>query len=345
MNVLVLSNAALFVRGGAEELAENLVTHLNALRGVEAELLRIPFRWDPPEQIIQEILLNGNLRLANVDRVIAMKFPAYLIPHHDKTLWLMHQYRQAYDLDRDGMTNIPLDSQGDMIRAAIRTADNRCFADAKRMFTISPVVSARLQAFNNVASTVLHHPLNDPERFAPLNYGNYIFAGGRVSAGKRQHLLVEAMRHIRTPLKLIVAGPVESQTYAAQLRSLVETYGLEERVELRLSYVPREDVIELVNNARACASIPIDEDSMSYVAMEAVAAGKCVVSAVDSGGLLEIVKHEVTGYVVAPDPAAIAAAFDRLDEVAHARKLGRAAQSHWTDFDITWASRIERLLN
>ena len=35
-----------FVWGGAEELAANLVTNLRA-RGCEAELLRIPFKWDP----------------------------------------------------------------------------------------------------------------------------------------------------------------------------------------------------------------------------------------------------------------------------------------------------------
>jgi glycosyltransferase involved in cell wall biosynthesis len=344
MNVLVLSNAAPFVRGGAEELAENLVIHLNARKGVEAELLRIPYRWDPPDQIIQEILLNGNLRLSNVDRVIAMKFPAYLIPHHDKTLWLMHQYRQAYDLDREGMTNIPPGDDGAKIRTAIRTADNRCFADAKQIFTISPVVSARLEEFNSVPSEVLHHPLNDPERFKPLDYGNYIFAGGRVSAGKRQHLLIEAMRHTRSSLRLIVAGPAESEDYAQQLRSLVAAYGLSERVDLRLSYAPREDVISLVNNARACASVPVDEGSMSYVAMEAAAAGKCVVSASDSGGLLEIVKNNVTGYVVAPDPAAIGSAFDLLDDLAQARELGRAAQSLWANLDITWANRVVRLL-
>jgi glycosyltransferase involved in cell wall biosynthesis len=344
MNVLVLSNAAPFIRGGAEELAENLVLHLNATKGVEAELIRIPFRWDPPAQIIQEILINRNLRLANVDRVIAMKFPAYLIPHQHKTLWLMHQFRQAYDLDRAGMTNIPINKPGAKIRNAVRKADNQCFAEAKQVFTISPIVSVRLQKFNSVTSDVLHHPLNDPERFQPLDYGNFIFAGGRVSPGKRQHLLIEAMCHTRTSLKLVVAGPVESEEYAQQLRTLIATNRLEERVDLKLYYASREEIISMVNNARACASVPIDEDSMSYVAMEAVAAGKCVVSCLDSGGLLEIVKDDVTGYVVAPDAASIGLAFDRLDDLVKVRALGRAARAMWSDLNISWSSRVARLL-
>lgn len=345
MNILVLSNAAPFVRGGAEELAENLVANLRKQRGIDAELLRIPFQWDPANVLINQILLNQNLRLANVDRVIAMKFPAYLIPHENKTIWLMHQYRQAYDLDRDGMTNIPNSVEGDKIRAAIRIADNACFAGSKQIYTISPVVSTRLSQFNNVRSQVLHHPLNEPEVFTGGEYRPYIFAGGRVGEGKRQHLLVEAMRHVKSSTRLIVAGPPETPDYAARLRDMVDTYGLADRVDLRLTFLPRSEIVELVNQARACASIPIDEDSMSYVAMEAFAARKCVITATDAGGLLELVKHRETGFVIAPEPKEIAASFDEVSDEKHAVKLGKAARDLWERLDITWASRIERLLS
>lgn len=346
MNILVLSNAAPFVRGGAEELAENLVANLRKQRGISAELLRIPFQWDPANVLINQILLNQNLRLANVDRVIAMKFPAYLIPHENKTIWLMHQYRQAYDLDRDGMTNIPNNVAGDKIRAAIRIADNACFADARQIYTISPVVSKRLSRFNNVRSQVLHHPLNEPEIFTGGDYRPYIFAGGRIGEGKRQHLLVEAMRYVKSPTtRLIVAGPPESPDYAERLRHIVNTYGLAERVDLRLTFLPRSEIVELVNQARACASIPIDEDSMSYVAMEAFAARKCVITVSDAGGLLELVKHRETGFVTAPDPKEIAASLDAVSDDKCAVKFGKAARDLWERLDITWASRIERLLS
>ncbi len=345
MNVLVLSNAAPFVRGGAEELAEHLVLNLRKRTGVNAELLRIPFQWDPASALIGQILLNKNLRLANVDRVIAMKFPAYLIPHDNKIVWLMHQYRQAYDLDRAGMTNIPAGGDGDKIRTAIRTADNACFSAAKKIYTISPVVSARLQQFNGLRSEVLHHPLNDPELFNGGEYRPYIFAGGRIGEGKRQHLLVEAMRYVHSGIRLVVAGPPETAEYADRLREIVSRFDLADRVELRLSYLPRRDVVELVNNARACASIPVDEDSMSYVAMEAFAAKKCVITATDSGGLLELVKHDETGFVVSPDPAAIAVAFEDVSVERRGTTLGKAARGRWDRLDISWASRIDRLLS
>ena len=97
MKVLVVNNMAPFVRGGAEALAEHLVKHLE-IAGHQAELLRVPFQWEPATRIPSQMLMARAFELWNVDHVIALKFPAYLIQHPSKTIWLVHQYRQAYDL-------------------------------------------------------------------------------------------------------------------------------------------------------------------------------------------------------------------------------------------------------
>ena len=57
MKVLVLNNMVPFLRGGAELLADNLLQNFNATRGIRAELVRIPFKWDPAERLIDEILI------------------------------------------------------------------------------------------------------------------------------------------------------------------------------------------------------------------------------------------------------------------------------------------------
>jgi len=340
MKVLVVNNAVPFIRGGAEELADNLVRRLNGLDGVEAELLRIPFAWEPADRLIEEMLIARSMRLYNVDRVIALKFPAYLIPHHDKRLWLLHQFRQAYDLHTPGEGYLG-DARGTEIRDAIRAADNRCFAEARRIFVNSPVTQDRLRRFNSVASTVLYPPLNDGELFTGGAYGDYIFAGGRVGPGKRQHLLVEAMARAPANLRLVVAGPPDNDDYAAQLTALVAEKGLTDRVTLAFGFHPRERIAEWVNGARACAYLPYDEDSLGYVTMEAMSAGKAVVTVTDSGGLLEIV-NATTGAVVAPDPAALADALARVSRDAD--KLGAAARTLWASKKITWEDTLATLL-
>ena len=346
MKVLVVNNAVPFIRGGAEELADHLVRRLNATKGVEAELLRIPFRWEPADRIVEEILLNRNLRLYNVDRAIALKFPAYLIPHAEKTLWLLHQFRQAYDLYDAGLSHLCDNGRGAEIMRLVRKADGELFGTCRRIFTNSPVTQGRLRKFNAVDSTVLYPPLNDPCRFMGGEYGSYIFAGGRVGPGKRQHLLVEAMRYVRSHVSLVIAGPPDNEAAGTELEELVAMHQLSGRVELRLGYRARDEIAALANGALACAYLPIDEDSLGYVTMEAFAAAKAVVSVEDAGGVLEIVRDGETGLVVWPDPEAIAVAFDRLaGDRSRTRAMGRAAKELLQSKNITWEATITRLLD
>src|SRR6185437_4328881 len=136
-----------------------------------------------------------SLGISNVDRVIALRFPAYLVPHSNKVLWLLHQYRQAYDLWDAGQSNIPENARGEEIRRVIRAADALAFSEARQLFTNSPVGQRRLQHYNQVHATVLPPPLNDPDLFCGGSDEGYLFAGGRVGGAKRQALLVQALRH------------------------------------------------------------------------------------------------------------------------------------------------------
>lgn len=343
MKVLVVNNAAPFIRGGAEELADNLARELNALSGVQSEVLRLPFSWSPTERLIEEVLIHQGLRLVNVDRVIALKFPAYLVPHAHKTLWLLHQFRQAYDLGDAGQGLGDEGCEGE-IKRAIRKADDLAFRDTRRIFCNSPVTRERLRRYSGVEGEVLYPPLNDAALFTGGEPGGYVFAGGRVAPGKRQHLLVEAMAQVRAPGRLLIAGPPESDAYAERLRALVAEHELQDRVELRFGFHPREDVARWANGAAACAYLPFDEDSLGYVTMEAFAAGKAVLTTTDSGGLLEMVT-ERTGEVAAPEPEPLAEALDRLlADPARTAALGRAAKAEWDGRGLTWSATLERLL-
>ncbi|MGA8659483.1 MAG: hypothetical protein WB586_25455, partial [Chthoniobacterales bacterium] len=206
-----------FVRGGAEELASHLCAHLNSTAGVAAEVLRVPFSWEPFERLAEEIFLNRTLHLSNVDRVIGLKFPAYLVPHHTKVLWVLHQFRQAYDLRERGESNIPETPAGEKICEMVRRADAEVFSTCRSIFTLSEVTQDRLKRYNGVAAAILPQPINHPELFANCGDSGYLFAGGRINPGKRQHLLVEAMAATKTGAKLIVAGPPDTPEDANRL--------------------------------------------------------------------------------------------------------------------------------
>ncbi len=344
MKVMVANNMEPFVRGGAELLADNLVLHLREA-GHEAELLRIPLSYRDWRTIPAQMVAARNFELANVDRLIALKFPAYLLRHEQKVVWLLHQYRQAYDLFDAGASDVPATPLGAEFRSIVATADSEALSEARAVFTNSSVTSQRLSRYNGLSSTVLPPPLNDPERFRGGDPAGYIFAGGRVNEMKRQSLLIQALAKTPSSVRLIIAGPPDSASTARELEALAVRLGVQDRVRLDLRFLTRDEVAELVNHATACAYIPVDEDSMGYVAMEAAQARKPIISCSDSGGILELARHAQTGWVCEPSASSLADAMTEATQRAPlSRKRGVAAYELWTSLDLSWEHTIQRLL-
>lgn len=344
MKVLVVNNLAPFVWGGAEELAFHLAKHLR-LSGHLADVVRIPFAWEPAERIPSQMLLARSVDVSRADAVIALKFPAYLVEHKRKVLWLLHQYRQAYDLYDAGMSNIPSNAFGTSLRQLIAAADSASIGSARKVFTNSPTTGARLKKYNGLNSQVLLPPLNDPELFQGGPCSGYIFAGGRVNSLKRQSLLIEAARFAPRNTRLVVAGPPETSADAHQLETLVRDLGLESRVTLDLRFLSRSEVAAYVNNSSACAYIPFDEDSLGYVAMEAAQAAKPIITTTDSGGVRGLVVHGETGWVAEASPQSLGDCFSAaLANPALSARLGTAARSHWDRLGVSWPNVIRTLL-
>ncbi len=118
MKVAVVNNWVPFLSGGAEHLAEALTRKL-AEYGHQSMLVRLPFAWHPPGKILEHMLACRCVRLAGVDRVIGLKFPAYYVPHPNKVVWLLHQFRQAYDLWGTRYQDLPDTAEGLAVRDAV----------------------------------------------------------------------------------------------------------------------------------------------------------------------------------------------------------------------------------
>jgi glycosyltransferase involved in cell wall biosynthesis len=343
MKIAVVNNCVPFISGGAEYLADALVKQLRE-RGHETMLTRIPFRWNPPACIVDSMLACRLMRLIHADRVIALKFPAYYLPHDNKVLWLLHQFRQAYDLWGTPWQDIPDTDEGRRIRESVIHADNLYLREAKAIYTNSHVTGERLKTFNGIDSTVLYPPLLDPARFRCEGYGDYIFYPSRITRGKRQYLVVEAMKHTRTAVKLVIAGGAETESDLRLLEETVERNGLQDRVTVIARFISEEEKVRWFANALACAYTPVDEDSYGYVTLEAFEARKPVISCTDSGGVSILVKDGETGCLVPAEAPAIARAMDSLFlDRRRARDLGEAGLRRVESLRITWDHVVERL--
>jgi glycosyltransferase involved in cell wall biosynthesis len=342
MKVAVVNNQAPFVRGGAELLAEWLRDKLRDY-GHEAEVVRIPFKWSPAPKIVDHMLAARLVRLAGVDRVVALKFPAYFVPHENKVLWLLHQFRQAYELWGTPYQDIPNTPTGHRVRESIIRADNSFLSEAKRIYTNSEIVGHRLRMYTGIGSEILYPPLLDPESLRCEDYGDYFFCPGRITAGKRQHLAVAAMAHVAGSSRLIIAGPPETAHDLERLTGLIRELELERRVEVIPRWISEEEKIRLMTHARGVVYVPFGEDSYGYVTLEAFHARKAVVTLADSGGILELVRDRHNG-LVSSDVEGLARALQELaDDRNLAESLGGAAFSTLEELDISWDRVIREL--
>jgi glycosyltransferase involved in cell wall biosynthesis len=292
------------------------------------------------------MLMARALELRKVDRVIALKFPAYLVRHPQKTIWLLHQFRQAYDLYGTEYSNLGADAIGRSVRRLVMAADAEGFAECRRIFTNSEVTRRRLAFYNSVGADVLLPPVNDAALFTGGPSDGYIFAGGRINLMKRQHLLVEALARTSPDVKLLIAGPPDSPEDAARLERAVEAAGVAGRVSLDLRFVPRPTLAGYVNRAAAVAYLPYDEDSLGYVAMEAATASKALISTTDSGGVLTLARHLQTGWVARPDADSLADVMSQAtSSSSRTRTLGLAARDAWHELGITWPATLAKLLS
>lgn len=340
MRIVVASFQVPFNRGGASFLANDLVRSLEDA-GHSAELVTLPFRFFPDAQVTRAMATWASedfrmLNYAEPDLVIPLSFPAYYCVHPRKRVWLMHQFRAAYELKN----NDPLQGLSDDTRSKIVATDQHQLSLCERVFTISKRVSERLLKNNGIESKCIYHPPPDAERYYSEKAQPFIFAPSRIESLKRQSLLVEAMTHVQSPVAAVISG-MGGQFGA--LRDQVTALGLEGRVRL-IGSVSQEEKIAFFAHSLGVYFAPYDED-YGYVTLEAMLAAKPVITAKDSGGPLEFVEDGETGYVVEPTPQAVATAIDALyDNPRRAAGMGGSGRALYDSLGLSWKHTIDTLL-
>lgn len=346
MRILITTTHVPFIRGGAEVHADGLLEALRAA-GHEAEIVAIPFKWYPPERILDTMLACQLLDLTEangrvVDRIIGLKFPAYLIPHPNKVLWILHQHRQAYELWDHPLSDLIHYGNGHEVRDAIRRADTRLIPEAKAVFANSQNVARRLKESCGVDSAPLYHPPQGAAAFYCEPDAGYFFFPSRINPAKRQHLAIEGLAGVGGGARLVICGASEDDGYLKKMHARTEELGLRERVQF-VGRVTEAEKLRLYARCRAVVYPPFDED-YGYVTLEAMLASKPVVTCTDSGGPLEFVTDGVTGFVAAPEAGPMQAAMARLAaEPARAAAMGRAGREDYLSRGIGWENVVATL--
>ncbi len=314
-------------------------------RGHEVDTVEIPFVsvWDRMLEQMQAIRLMDVSDAADV--LVAIRTPSYLLRHPNKRLWFIHHHRGAYDLWGTPYQDIPSTPEGLAVRHAVVAADEIYLRESRKIFTNSQIVADRLRDFNGIEGHVLYPPLGEPDRFVSGPAEDYVFYPCRITGHKRQHLAVEAAAHLATDARVVIAGAADSPEQLRPLQETIERHGLQDRVQVIARWISEEEKAELIAGSIGVLYIPFLEDSYGYVTLEAFQAHKPVITCSDSGGTLEIIEDGENGFIVAPEPLALAAAIDRLrSDPQAAVAMGEHARETLRVKDINWDRVVTSLL-
>ena len=178
-----------------------------------------------------------------------------------------------------------------------------------------------------------------------------ILSSGRLVEKKGFDVLIEALAILRdrgAAVEAVIAG---SGPLEAELRAMIATQGLEDRVTLTGTALAQEDIPAFMAGGDLY-TLPCqtardgDVDGLPQMLMEAMACGLPAVST-RLVGIPDLIEDGRTGLLVAPeDPMALADALQRLaEDPALAERLAKAGRRHVLDhFDlqVCLAPLIER---
>ena len=341
MRIAVCRPQVPFAYGGAEIFTDRLAAELRA-RGHETDVVSVPYKWYPGARVLTQAFLWRMLDLEEadgqrIDLVVATKFPSYLVRHPEKRVWLVHQFRQAYELDGTSLGQFGDSPDDRATRRKVQALDRVALGEASRLFAISRNVANRVEVSTGLTAEVLPHPPQALD-YRCENYGDFVLSVNRLDRAKRIDLLIEAAARDGS-LEIVIAGEGPDRQ---RLEQLAHDRGLDGRARFT-GRVLDEELADLYARCLAVYYAPVDED-YGMVPLEAFLSEKPVLTTTDAGGPLEVVSDGSTGLVVTPDAGEIARALGWLrehrDEAASYGRAGKALAR-----EVTWDRALGRLLS
>ena len=325
-------------RGGAEALYRGLV---RGLRDTSNDVDRIDIVIDESsfDAILDSYKKCAGLDLHDYDLVISTKAPTYAVRHRNHLSYLVHTIRVFYDMfHQEYGKGTPAQFRQ---RRMIHALDKQALQPdhVRRHFVIGHSPYRRLydvdRDWQRIKFEVVHPP---PvlDGFHEPRAGEYVFVPGRLHRWKRVDLVIKAFQYVNKDIPLLIAGTGEDET---SLRALAAD---DRRIEF-LGRVSDEQLLELYAGALVVPFVPMHED-YGFITVEAFRSKKPVITCIDSGEPTYFVKNAVNGFVVKPEPEAIAQKITHLiDHPDRAAEMGEKGLSAVSQ--ITWESAIAQILS
>ena len=337
MHVLIVTTPAdETTRAGsiAHDLTQALRDH-----GHSAETVIVPFVHGSGDQVVKQALacqlMNyGDAHGSSIDRLIGLRFPAYLIEHPKSVLWLHEVYAPAYEQPSSERGRVP----GDLAEA-IRNVDRQRFAIAQHVFVDSDLLAERLHAYLGVDAPVLKAP---PPLASLLNSAEaqpYLLAVADQLQGPEFELLLRAGDYCRHPVQLKLAA-LRTTATNAQSRWCFASGAVFEVAP----WCSSQELADLFNHCLAVVD-PGNASGTPTLGCQAALASKCLVACSDGSAARDGLISGKSGWIVEPSARGIAEVLDRIWLERHETlAMGVAARTQYSQLDISWENTLAKLL-
>lgn len=305
------------------------------------------------------------LDLATFDIVISTQPGSFAARHPRHIALFFHHHRAYYDLS-DLYLDAGFTTDAELHRrceSAVRRVDRACLAEVAVVLAGSEEVAARLREYNDIEALPFHAGLGVEALTDPTPPGELVLSVSRHEFPKRTELFAAAALACDRPAVAVGSGgrlpwirhlarrwalegvPDELDATATWATEVAAEFQVppEPGQEASLRFAGQVDDAELDDLYRRarCVVAPAYREDYGLTAIEGMARGRPVIVCRDGGGLTEFVEDDVTGFVVDPTPAAIAAAVGRLEDDSRVAEMGAAAREAAAAY--TWDRALDEV--
>ena len=324
-------------RGGAEAFYDGLI---DALKRAGHDASEVPVHVDETtfDAVLESYARCYALDLRDYDLVISTKAPTFMVFHPNHVSYLLHTMRVFYDMFETEYGSGTRNQNAQ--RRAIHALDRFGLRPGRvrRHFSNGHTTYRRLfdasAWWKGVEFRALHHP-PALSGFKKPGAQDYILVPGRLHRWKRVRLIIDAYKHVKRNVPLLVTGSGEDEP---AIRAAAKG---DPRIRF-LGDIDGTALIDLYADALLVPFVPRHED-YGLVTIEAFKSGKPVLTCSDSGEPLEFVRDGHNGFVSPPNARAIA---ERLTyAIDHRRQTAQmGTQGAKTVAHIAWEPIVNALV-
>lgn len=379
---VVAPSAVPYATGGAERAVAGLADAL-AEAGHRSEVFKLPVDERTLPGVVAGYQHFSLLDLSHFDRVISVKYPAWMVRHPVHTVLMFHPLRGLYDTYPDHLPTEVIDPEPvteDLLRRLSPGAGREALPDVFGWFGLvvdtlgadhpdlsfpGPLARRLVRWLDGVAlapgEVVDHCALSHtvaarsgyfPDRVTPrvVYLPSPLPAGPEIEPGHGQRYLFTASR-LDGPKRIDMTVAAMAHV-PGDVPLLIAGEGPEgdrlrtlAEADERIHFVGRLADDELRRHYAEALAVPFvpRDEDLGLITLEAMARGVPVVTTTDAGGPTELVEHNITGLIVEPEPAALGAALAEL--VANRAESAALGRSAAAAADrITWDGAVERLV-